>query len=282
MKNTTAIVKTTTNEKGAKTMTKTEYAQRIAQSIDGARVENVEKANGVIMTAVSLPTVSGNIRANFYIDDLYKDDVDLEDAIDKAREVASRKEPATIDIDWIYDFEKVRPHLKARLYNKLTSADVFRSADVYGFDDLIITAHIEDAIKDGSIKVTRELVKVWNMTPEEVLDIAEDNARNDAVIQSMTDILRAMGMPLPVTLEDPMTVVTNERKTYGAYAVIAKLDELKARFKNGFTVLPSSVHEVIIVDNGDTSAYTSMVQEVNDSEVDPTEQLSNHAYVIAA
>lgn len=261
-------------------MTIQEYAQTIAQSIEGATVNTMEKANGVILTAVTFPTDNASVKGNFYVDEYYKDGADIEDVIERVRSLQRKQTPA-FDLDFINHFEQVRPKLRARLYNMATRADVFRSAEEYGFDDLIIVPYVEDVCEDGAVKVTNDLVKLWGVSPAEVLQIAEENSRNDAKISSMAEVLRSMGYPVPPMDEDPMLIVTNNKMRNGAYALIAKLDELKARFKNGFTVLPSSVHEVIIVDAKDERAMSAMVQEVNDTVVNLDEQLSNRAYTVA-
>lgn len=277
MKNTPNTVKTA-NTKGENTMNKMEYAQEIANRINGT-VREVEKANGVIKTAVEIPTATNNAKASFYIDCLYEDGVSVEDAIAKATDIIEREKNHVIDIDFIYDFEQVKPRLRARLYNKASHADVFRSASEYGFDDLIITAYVE--VPEGSIKVTSQLVKNWGVSAEDVLRIAEDNSRQDSEVMNMSQILAEMGCHIGID-KIGMWVATNYKRTFGAYALIAKLDEIRERFKNGFTVLPSSVHEVIIVEIRDEDAMSSMVQDVNNSQVKPEEQLSNHAYTFVA
>ena len=52
-------------------------------------------------------------------------------------------------------------------------------------------------------------------------------------------------------------------------------------FPNGYVVLPSSVHEVIVRElDMDPDELSKLVQTVNAEQVDPEEQLSNHAYVV--
>jgi len=261
-------------------MTKNSFAQAVAQIVNGTARE-VEKANGVILTAVDVPTADSNVVAAIYIDRFYDEGYTPEETAEALADVIKQQETKHVNIDFIRDFEAVKPLLRARLYNKATTADVKRSAKEYGLDDLIITAYIENAIPSGSIKVTSGLCQQWNVTAEEVLRIAEENSKKDAKIQSMRDVLASMGYPYPSPEDDiPLQVVSNSKSCYGAYAVIALMDELKARYKKGFTILPSSVHEVLITEIGES--LDALVQEVNDSEVDPAEQLSNHAYRIVA
>ena len=48
-------------------------------------------------------------------------------------------------------------------------------------------------------------------------------------------------------------------------------------------VLPSSVHEMLLVpytEEIDIDTFSEMVEEVNTAEVDPTERLTDRAYII--
>ena len=267
------------------TMTIRQYAEEIARNIKGAEVRYVEKANGVILTGVLMPlkdTEKGNNRvsANFYVDDLYRDGVSIEDATRKAQAFLEKETPA-FDLEWIMDFENVKPHLRARLYNKATRAEVQTSAEKYGLSDLIIVPYIDEVIKDGSVKVTNSLVKTWDVDPQEVIEIAEENSRKCAVIKDMNEMMFGFA---PAGMPKMLVVMNDNIGMYGAYAVIPKMDALYKEFPNGFVVLPSSVHEVIVVDINEKGAeeLTAMVQGVNATEVSLEEQLSDHAYTFCA
>lgn len=262
-----------------------DFAQEISAQIEGSEVQEVEKANGVKLTGIVFPTGAANVKATIYADDLMKEGLTVEESAEKIRKVQELEATNKINIDFINDFEAVKPRLRARLYNQATSADVKRSAAEYGFNDLIIVPYItgiETTNGAGAVKVTAGLMNTWNVSPDEVIRIAEDNSKDDYRIRSMSDVLAAMGQPMPGILDDPMSVVTNESMSFGAYAIIPALETLKKKYKEGFMILPSSVHEVIVVDVADSPELDSMVEEVNDTQVDPTEQLSNHAYRIAA
>lgn len=263
-------------------MTRFDFAQAVAQEVNGVAQE-VERANGTIRTAVSVKT-SGNASPLIYVDSMYDQGLTVEEAAADVREIIEKEGSKNLDMQFFKDFEQIKPMLRARLYNKATTADVSRVA-ADPFNDLIITAWVSgikvgDAV--GAIKVKAEHLDIWNVTADEVLDIAESNSRNDAMIMSMAEILKAMGYPGPIEDDGTMYVISNESKSFGAYSILALMDDLKARFKDGFTVLPSSVHEVIVVPMDDQKALDSMVQEVNDTQVDYAEQLSNHSYRIAA
>lgn len=80
-----------------------------------------------------------------------------------------------------------------------------------------------------------------------------------------------------------MYVLSNKLKNYGAACIAYPyiLDMLAGVLKENFYVLPSSVHEVIIVPESSQirqSELERMVREINETQVPEEEILSNHAY----
>ena len=81
-----------------------------------------------------------------------------------------------------------------------------------------------------------------------------------------------------------MYVLTNCRKFFGASEILDKntLHSIADKIGDGFILLPSSVHEVIILPPQNEKEYgklAEMVQEVNMTQVSVEEQLSDHVYV---
>lgn len=77
-------------------------------------------------------------------------------------------------------------------------------------------------------------------------------------------------------------VLTNTSKINGAAVMLYEgmLKKFEERFESGFYIIPSSVHEVLILVEADESVeeLNRMVREVNDSQVAPEEVLSDHVY----
>jgi hypothetical protein len=106
-------------------------------------------------------------------------------------------------------------------------------------------------------------------------------------IQSMIEVLTEMMgyVPAEMTASDNgmMYVMTNETKINGAAAMILtdKLDEFAQDRGTNVFILPSSIHEILLVkDSGDMSVrdLENMVREVNATQVSPEEQLTDHVY----
>lgn len=266
----------------------TEYAQEVAQKVNG-EVQITEKANRVKATGIIIRTEESPIAPVIYIDNLYERGLSTDQAADEVLKVYAKHNNPSINLDMITDYEKVKPLLRARLYNSRTNAPVFKSAKEYGFADLIIIPYIANIMQTesgtGSIKITRELLAKWNVSADEVIETAEANSRQEATMRSMAEVMaEMMGADIMDIMEpelEEMKVVTNKDRAFGAYGVIPMLDELRKTYKEGFVILPSSVHEVIITPVRDGFDMDSLVQEVNAAEVDYEEQLSDHAYLIA-
>lgn len=83
-------------------------------------------------------------------------------------------------------------------------------------------------------------------------------------------------------IPEVMFVLTNDTGMYGAAAILNDSIRQEIAEKVGdFYVLPSSIHETLIVpkDAGmDLKELEQMVQDVNRAEVAPKEQLSDHVY----
>lgn len=265
-----------------------QYTKRVAEEMGSDFVtDKIEKANGVVMYAIRRNVDKDkdtNMIPQVYTNSLYENGVEVEVAAEnllESYEKAERETPP--DLAFLTDFDKTKAKLRARLYNAKTNVEVKKSATEYGFDDLIIVPYIENINmndSNGSIKVTKNLVEKWGVSEEEVIKIAEENSANESIITTMAEALGFPDIPgLPT-----MLVLTNDSKSYGAYSIIAKRAEISNRFReNGFIVIPSSIHEVIVVENTDgVDPITAMVKEVNASEVRPEEQLSDHAYEFVA
>ena len=86
----------------------------------------------------------------------------------------------------------------------------------------------------------------------------------------------------------PVYSLSNKEGLNGASTILYPQvqEDLKKEFPNGYYVLPSSIHEVLIVDQSfveeplDLFALKEAVLEVNYQVVDPSEFLSNEVYEV--
>lgn len=140
-----------------------------------------------------------------------------------------------------------------------------------------------------SCDITYEFCKSMDFSGKEILEIATKNLMEQKpVISSMTDVLINENMMPAEELEEfrktSMYVVTNSKKYFGAAHIMNPnvMESLQNIFQDEFYILPSSLHEIIAVNpkefDWSDAEYEKMVQEINQSEVEYGEQLSDHVY----
>lgn len=115
----------------------------------------------------------------------------------------------------------------------------------------------------------REDVKMPGDSPEEADRYPEDEEDFD------------------IDYEVPLFVLTTQSMVQGAAAVFipSVLEEISRKMPEGFYVLPSSVHEVMVLPKGPVSSIRQlddMVNTINETQVSPEDQLSDFAHVYDA
>lgn len=291
-------------------MTKGKYAQKIAELI-GAEVTQVVKANGVIYTGVQRKEEDSRIAPVIYIDDMYKDELPVEVAAEKVDELINENKDAEaeFDIDRMTDWNYVKPRLRAALYNERSPFTPFISADEYGFDDLIIITYIQLNVSEkgvASVKITNDLLRAIGVTKDELFKAAMENSKAEYEIISMADLAEQFKRKLiidvcndvgdPVLAEmivdsligrmeedrTAMMIVSNKRRYLGAINAILNKEAIEEMYPDGYILLPSSIHEMIILPNKgqelNKEEINNMIVEVNGTQVAPEEVLGDRAY----
>ena len=150
-----------------------------------------------------------------------------------------------------------------------------------------------------SYKIDNNMMNVLHVTPEELHEAAlvntpaffpaEKKSMVDKMIDMMPEDMKEMfkgqleevfGQQLPGN----MYVLTNDVGVNGATTLLypGMLEKLTAELGNDISILPSSLHEVIICQNGDITLeeLQDMVREVNCTSVGPEEFLSDNVYSV--
>ena len=155
--------------------------------------------------------------------------------------------------------------------------------------DLLATFYIPVAEVDGNVQVNRTVAEVAGVTTEELLESAAKNVLESMTVKPMLQVMHEIaGIPYdPDTDDDGLSlfVVSNDSAMYGA-GVLAAGREAYCRMAEAagteeIFILPSSVHEVLVV--ADDGQFTfqdllDMVTEINRAVVAPQEILSDNVY----
>ena len=160
----------------------------------------------------------------------------------------------------------------------------------YEKEDFVILCYIEVDVNgdEGTIKITDFLCEYIGVTKEELIKHAFMNLENDVHIMNMNEILKKLGVEAaldkPMEVSSEIYVVTNKKIDKGAVSILLKsvYEEIAAILGPKFIVLPSSIHECLVVaynQEENLSTFTEMVKSVNITHVQPDEKLADQAYL---
>ena len=198
--------------------------------------------------------------------------------------------------DNLVTWDYVKERIIMNLINAESNAELLRDIPHTIKEDLAITYRVlYESTSEGMVSslVTNTLMSEWNnVTLEDIHAAATENTRKllPAKVQSMQEVLYEMCAPMlavtemeSIPDEEMMYVISNETKTNGAVTIFydGVLKNIAEKIGSDLYIIPSSVHECLAVSRNTIPAenLTAMIQDVNISQVELEEQLSDHAYI---
>jgi len=137
------------------------------------------------------------------------------------------------------------------------------------------------------LMITEDFLKCMGISKAEAWGNAETNTCRETEIKTMYDVMKGFGvMDIEGEWIPQMYIISNRCGVRGASAMIDRTAIRKFSEEKGvkkWVVLPSSIHEMILIpyeDEMDMEYMASMVEFVNQNEVDEKEQLSDMAYLL--
>lgn len=266
--------------------------QRMGHEYD-VKVTKVTKNNDIELTGVVLMKESDNLSPTIYLDGLfaeYQDGAYIEDMAEQIIRFYKEQLPAgRLDMDFFQNFEQV----KDRIFYKLVSFDknkrMLEKLPYYKWNDLAIIFYYameEERIGRASITIHNQHLKMWEQSLDTLYAVAQENMKRSMpeLLVSMKELLEeTTGLKMGEDTYLPMYVLTNQEKVYGAAAMLYsdQMKKLAERWQTDLLILPSSIHEVLLLpDDGQNeyAFYRQMVEEVNTTQVEPEEVLSYSLY----
>lgn len=265
-----------------------------------AKVEwhEVEKNNGVILHGVSIRYEDETIIPTIYIENFIDNTVcEIAEIAKKIimADIDARKNLPQINPEDYTDISKVIDKICLRLINYEQNKELLTKIPYQKFYDMAVILVIELS-NEMSIKVTNEIIHEWKkyFNVDWIFNLAKFNTEKNhpEKIRSMIEVIaELMGMPVDFVKgmsdnndEIIQYVLTNNTGVYGATCFLYDgiLERCAKIFNSDFAILPSSIHELILVpiDNRiTTEALNDMIKDVNKHEVKDEDVLSDHAYI---
>ncbi|MGN0204687.1 MAG: DUF5688 family protein [Coprococcus sp.] len=273
--------------------------------ISGVSVTEVVKNNGVVFDTLTIEQEEGDYAPVFYLKDLYgrylqgeSEDVLAEQIIYFYRNHAEKQ--WDLEYQWFLHLENVYERIIMKAVNYEKNKVQLENCPHIRELDLALTFRIlmeKDEEQIGTILVNNEMMREWETSEFDLFDLAVKNMQRlwQPTLEPIQDILEGLIQMesdekeieylknYPVSWDLSMYVLTNDLRLNGATILFYTdcLRQFASRIKKDIFVLPSSIHEVLLVPIADEmSAWDlrQIVEQVNHQLVSEEEVLSNHVY----
>ena len=283
----------------------------LAAAFPECRIEaaSVTKNNGVHFTGLTVRPQSQRIAPTIYMDpyfDMLQSGEPFETVIDQIVSCCTAALSCAqngIDAGDITDFTQLKDKICYKLVSRDLNRELLSAVPHRDYHDLAVIYYIRLCMTDNgmaTITVTDNLARIWGADEETLYNLACTNTPvlNRGCVMPVLDVLDSLcdvketaaresstydnfDFTYTGKSELPMYVATNKNKIYGAGILLyaGLLDAVAGKLGN-FYVLPSSVHELIIIPDtfGNPSELKQMVKNINGTEVQAEEILSDNCY----
>ncbi len=258
-------------------------------------LQRVRKNNNVYLDGIIIQMPGSNISPTVYLDFYYKlheNGMSLEEVAARVLAEYYRGRPQKeVNLDFFKDFDKVKDRIVYRLINAEKNKELLEEIPHIRLQDLAVCfyyAFSDKELGEGSITIVNKHVEWWNTNHQELMKLAELNTPRlfPGKCQNLREVVQGFYGNLPECMNDGVChlyVLTNTQQSYGAACILYKnkLDEIAERLGGSFYILPSSVHEVIVLpDSGEEmpEKLHHMIKEVNEFHLNADEVLSDYPY----
>lgn len=248
--------------------------------------EHEKWVNGVYYKGLMLWSRQNNINPIIYDAEILTD-AKIDTAVDKLIHFHEMTAEPPIEYEEMMNPDWFRKHLTIRLYSSRAKEHFAKEQVVYrDCLDMALALYVfipcPDEYNECGAAVHYDVLEELELTEQEAFEIAKKNIEKEVVYRSMElmmeELLTGKKIELNEVDEEGMNVLTNTRRMYGAVGILTESMQKKLE---GKWILPSSVHECIVIsDDMPLDICREMVKEVNDTELKAEEILSYQVYCI--
>lgn len=262
--------------------------------------ERVLKNNGIVLDSLALLRSGKHCSPVISLEMLYEQfekGHSLAELCEYMVSITDSKLPASVtSLTTLNHFEDFRDRITWRLISRDKNEELLKTIPWIPYLDLAVIFSLiiqsEGETQISSI-VTNAVAASWHVTEKELFSLAKENTprifpasfrRLETVIEEYfpgsTDFVPE-DCPVPT-----LYVLTNDSAHHGAACVLYpdKLKDLADKFGSDLLVLPSSIHEILIIADSedftehDYHVFCNTIRNVNRESIQPEDFLSDHMY----
>lgn len=287
-----------------------EFCQKVKRSMNTyageevtVSVKQITKNNGVVLHSIIVNEKERNISPNIYLDDLYEAYESGETFRDIMEQIVHIYEESrmkkNIDMSFFLNYDCMKGKVVYKVIGYEKNKELLCQIPHIPFLDMAIVfyCHVPEKEIGGSatILIYNNHLKMWKVSKEQLYQDALKNTEKilPAQMLSAEDMMREILMnekcgksPEEAAAADKdsrMYVLSNGKKLFGAAVMLypGVLEQFAEGIGRNLFVLPSSVHEVILVpddEKQESEELWKMVCEINATKVEPEEVLTDSVY----
>lgn len=262
-------------------------------------LQDIIKNNDTHLDGLTILSENCNISPTIYLNHYYEQYLNgksmsaiYEDILHSYYQNAPKE---NIDISFFTDFSKVKERIIFKLVNYERNKELLSQVPHIRYLDLALIFNcFVNSTESGcaTILIHHHHLSFWDITTEELYTLAMQNTPRllHYQLQNMADVVidlfsEEYSQLLNEALELlPMYVLSNNTKLNGSGCILYEdlLSDISDKINSDFYIVPSSIHEVLLIPVANAAPYselTSMVQEINATQLTREEILSDHVYL---
>ncbi len=293
-------------------MTYDEFKATICKQIESqlpsgtsVHLQRIHKNNGLELDGLTISSPQSNVSPTIFLNYYYEKRNLFPDFDAICRDILltyeHNKSTENLDIDFFTDYELVKDYLAYRIISFDKNKELLATVPYIRYLDFAIVFYCLLQLSDNgnaTILIHSGHLKLWNVSVDELYQHTCQTTP-----RLLPYDLRSMGKMLEETSDGhdmdeafcshaksglrndfcPMYLLTNSLRLYGSSCILYPhlLDKISDMLKADLFILPSSVHEMIILpatDSEKSEALANMVAEINQTVLAVDEFLSSNVY----
>lgn len=261
-----------------------------------AEVNTSIKNNNVERIGLTIHLAEVNISPTLYLEDFYEQYLDGESILDITYDVLEVYDEIRFEHSWnlenIFHYDSISHKIAFKLIHMQSNLPLLQKVPFVNYQDLVIVFFLlidVDPCGSGTILITNEMKNSWGVNAKDLYEAAMENTPVlfPADFRPMCVVASEL-LDTECFLEDfadnHMYILTNSTKHFGASAILYPelLKNISESLKEDFYLIPSSVHEFIILPcscSPSSKELNEMVKSINQTELSKEEFLSDHVYL---
>lgn len=276
-----------------------QFQERLAEEVRhrsegkfSVTLRTVTKNNGVCRRAMEVRGGGTDLHPSIYLDsyfDEYRKGVPVSHLANLVLEQCTEYgRDVHLPENFFRVYDEVSKHLYCKLINGQMNRGLLAGIPNRPWMDLALVCYYridEEILKDASILIRKEHLNFWGISEKRLFMDAWANTKREQkpVFSSLQSALADISETPAGDDESPLYILTNEQKCFGAVCIGYPdvPEKIVKEIGGDYYIIPSSIHECLIIGTDDfykPETLNRMVCDINRSQLEPQEILSDHVY----